>query len=166
MYHICIIGHGGHGKDTMAEILKRKFGFKFQSSSEKANELFIFETLKDKYGYQTLAECFNDRASKREEWHNLIVDYNKNNPSALAEEILKENEIYVGMRSDRELSTCLEKKLFKWVIGVYDPRKPEEPRNSFDIDFWEKSDFVISNSSTLEDFESKIVKLFIGLLKW
>ena len=39
---LLIVGHGRHGKDTMAEILNEHFKFEFMSSSMSAAKIFIF----------------------------------------------------------------------------------------------------------------------------
>ena len=49
---------------------------------------------------------------------------------------MKSNDIYTGMRSNRELVACTNDGIFDLVIGVFDPMKPLEPRDSFDIDIW------------------------------
>lgn len=153
-----ILGHGGHGKDTVAQMISSRFGATFISSSEKASELFIYDALKEKYGYKSNLECFNDRHNHRDEWHDLICEYNKDNPSRLCEIILSECDMYVGMRDNREFEKA--KTLFWWKIGIYDPRKPLESKDSFNIDFWNACDFIIPNDSTLEILESKVIKLF------
>lgn len=155
-----IIGHARHGKDTVAEILNKNFGMTFDSSSLAAAKIFIFDALKEKYGYENFGACFQDRGNKRKEWHDLIVEFNKDDKTRLAKEILKNNDIYVGMRSDAELKACLAEDLFELVIGVYNPRMPEEDKESFDIDFWNSCDFVIPNIGTLEDLEKKVVNCF------
>ena len=43
---ILILGTARHGKDTLAELLNEDFGMTFKSSSEMANELFIYDELK------------------------------------------------------------------------------------------------------------------------
>lgn len=155
---ILILGHGRHGKDTVAEIIRAKYGIKFDSSSKAVAKIFIFDALKDKYGYKTFEECFNDRGNHRKEWHDLIVEYNKEDKGRLAKEILKENNCYVGMRSDEEFKATRE--LFDLVIGVYNSRVPEENKESFDIDFWKSCDVVIPNEGTIADLERKIENLF------
>lgn len=162
---ILIIGHGGHGKDTVASIIKEKVGLTFSSSSIKACEIFIFDALKNKYNYQTIEECFNDRHNHRKEWYDLICEYNKEDRSKLAFKILETEDMYVGMRDDEEFQACKEKKLFNWVIGVYDPSKPEE-KESFNIDFWNVCDFIIPNNSVntdLKTLEKKVTKI-LGVL--
>lgn len=156
---ILIIGHARHGKDTVAEIIREETGLRFESSSVAASRIFLYDLLKDKYGYQSPEECFDDRVNRRKEWHDLICEFNKQDKAALAKEILKELDIYVGMRSNEECEKCIRQGIFSMVIGVFDPRKPLEPKSSFDIDLWEKSDIVISNAGTLRDLENKIIKL-------
>lgn len=62
---ILILGHARHGKDTLAEILNKEYGMTFMSSSQAANEIFLFDELKNKYGYKTKEESFNDRVNHR-----------------------------------------------------------------------------------------------------
>ena len=153
---ILVIGHARHGKDTVAQMICDHFDLTFKSSSEAAAEIFIFERLKEKYDYKTFLECFEDRVNHRKEWHDLITDYNAKNPSRLAEEILEKNDMYVGMRSNLEVEACLYKGLFDIVLGVFDPRKPLESEDSFSINIWEKSHFIIPNAGSLADLEDRI----------
>lgn len=163
---ILIIGHGGHGKDTVAGMLKAYApSLTFSSSSMKAAELFIYDQLKEKYGYMSFEECYNDRHNRRKEWHDLIVEYNKEDPAKLAKAILEDNDIYVGMRSNREFEECANQRLFTLVIGVYDPRKPEESKDSFNIDFWKVCDIVIPNGGTLPELATKVATISYMLKK-
>lgn len=157
--NVIIIGSARHGKDTVAQCLKDNFNYQFKSSSVAASEIFLFDALKDKYGYKTPEECFEDRVNHREEWYDLICEYNKELPCRLANEIFKENQIYVGMRNSEELRSCREQGIVDLVIGVYDPRKPEEHKGSYTIDFWKESDIVIPNSGDLSDLEQKVETL-------
>jgi hypothetical protein len=160
---ILIIGHARHGKDTVAGIMAELFGLRFESSSAAASRIFLFDALKDKYDYQTPAECFDDRLNHRAEWFDLIVEYNKNDKARLAKEILKTSDGYIGMRSAGEINECLSQGLFNLIIGVYDDRKPLEPKDSFDFDLFDFADIVIHNNSTLEELKRR-VKLLKPLL--
>ena len=162
---LLIIGNMRHGKDTVADMLKKQFDLKFRGSSEKAAEIFLYDALKDKYGYKTPEECFEDRHNHREEWFDMICEYNRDDKAALAKEIMKDGDAYVGMRSDQECDKCVEDKVFDFVVGVFDPRKPLEPSSSFDIDMWSKCDFVIPNGSSLEDLEARVDKVFTQIFK-
>ena len=132
---ILILGHARHGKDTFAEILRDQFGLKFKSSSVAASEIFLYDTLKEKYGYTSPEECFEDRVHHRQEWHELIVDYNKDDRARLAKDILKDADCYVGMRSGLEIDECKKQGLFDIIVWVdASERLPLEPKESFNID--------------------------------
>lgn len=155
---LLIIGHARHGKDTAAEFLAEMYGVSYKSSSVAASEIFLYDALKGRYGYQTPDQCFEDRVNRRAEWHDLICDYNKNDKARLAKDILGIADIYVGMRSNEEVAECLRQGLFDLVIGVFDWRKRLEPADSFSIDIWECADMIIPNSTSLEDFKGRIAK--------
>lgn len=161
---ILILGSARHGKDTVAEMLKQDFGVNFSSSSEAAARIFIYDLLKDKYGYANFRLCYEDRINHRKEWHDLIVEYNKDDAAKLAKDILKENDCYVGMRSNRELQECKKQKLFDFIIGVYNPRVPDEDKESFDINFWTSCDIIIINDTSIDDLRERVRKVAIGFI--
>lgn len=161
---LLIIGHARHGKDTVAEMIHETFGLTFRSSSQAAADIFIYDRLKDKYGYLDPEECFEDRINHRSEWYDLICEYNKEDKAALAKGILERTDMYVGMRSDAEIQECLEQNLFDLVVGVYDPRKPHEPKDSFNIDLFKQADLIIPNGSSLEDLQNRIIDVFHKIL--
>lgn len=158
-YKLLIIGHMRHGKDTVAEMIEEFTGMSFKSSSEMAAEIFIYDELKDKYGYASFIECFEDRMNHRAEWHDLICDYNIPDKARLAKEILKHNDMYVGMRSQEEINKCINDGVIDIIIGVFDPNKPLESKDSFDIDLWKSSDIIIPNNSSLDDLRTKVKKI-------
>ena len=148
-----------HGKTTMANMLFNEYSLTFQDSSEAAAEIFIYDELKDKYDYKNFEECLHDRKQHRNEWFNLICDYNSEDKSRLGKEILKNVNMYVGMRSNEELQKCIEENLFDLIIGIYRTIYPLEPKTSFDINIWETCDFIIPNDGTLNDLKNRILKL-------
>lgn len=156
---LLILGHARHGKDTFAEILNEQFGLKFKSSSQAAADIFLYDALKDKYGYTTPEECFEDRVNHRAEWKQMICDYNKDDRAKLAKEILRTSDCYVGMRDKEEINECMRQGLFDLIIWVdATGRLPEEPASSFDID---KScaDIIIENNETFGVFKEKVLRL-------
>lgn len=163
MKSILIIGHGRHGKDTVAELLEeylRDIGFSYSSSSMKACELFIFDLLKEKYGYKNLKECYDDRNSsqeKRTEWYNLICDFNSQDKTRLAKEIYKYHDCYVGMRDREEIDACVREGVVDLIIWVDASERLnyKEAQSSFNIDK-SLADIVIDNNGTLEDLKRKV----------
>lgn len=153
-----IIGHARHGKDTVAEIIREEHGLTFESSSQAAARIFLYDVLKEKYGYQSAEECFEDRVNHRAEWYDLICEYNREDKTRLAREILKTSDMYVGMRDREEIETCIDRKVFERIIAVYDHRKPKENRSSFNMSL-DVADDIILNSGTLEDLREKVKEL-------
>ena len=62
---LLVIGHGRHGKDTVCEILRDRYGYTFESSSKFCSKLFIYNDLKNKYNYLNEEECYADRHNHR-----------------------------------------------------------------------------------------------------
>jgi len=155
---ILVCGHAKHGKDTFAELLNEHFGLTFKSSSQSAADIFLYDALKDKYGYKTPEECFEDRVNHRAEWKDLICDYNKDDRAKLAKEILKNSDCYVGMRDRAEIKECMKQGLFDIIVWIdASDRLPLEPADSFDID---KScgDIIIENNQDYETFKEKVLR--------
>ncbi len=69
---LLVIGHGRHGKDTVCEMLRDEYNYNFISSSQFCADHFIYNDLKDKYGYTTAEECYADRHNRRADWYNMI----------------------------------------------------------------------------------------------
>ena len=156
---LLILGHARHGKDTFAEILRDEYGLKFISSSQAAADIFIYEELKDKYGYDNSVECFEDRVNHRQEWYEMICDYNVDNRARLATDILKSADCYVGMRDKEEIDECMSQGLFDLIIWVDgSERLPLEGAKSFNIDMG-CADMIITNNGTLEEFYEKSMRI-------
>lgn len=148
-----------HGKDTFAELMGEYYGLKFQSSSQAAADIFIYDTLKDKYNYSTPEECFEDREGHRQEWYELILDYNKDDRARLAKGILERADCYVGMRDHGEITECMNQGLFDLIIWVdASGRLPLEPSTSFNIDM-SCADIIIENNGTLDEFKGKVKRI-------
>lgn len=156
---LCIIGEARSGKDTMAEILKEEFGYTFESSSMAAARIFIFDMLKDKYGYKTFESCYEDRVNKRKEWYELIVNYNTPDKSRLAKEIMKNSDVYVGMRHSEEIETCRKEGVFDLVIYV-DSEGRTEPESTDSCTITKvDADIIIENKDDYDSFREKVIRL-------
>jgi hypothetical protein len=153
---ILIIGHGRHGKDTVAELFLEYGGFKYSSSSQAVAELF-FSKYKNKYKYSSIEECYEDRINKRSEWYDFISDFNKEDPTRLCKYIQSKTDVYCGMRSDIELKACIKEKLFDFIIWV-DRSKitPLEDPSSISIDS-NYADVILDNNDSLEKLKNKVL---------
>lgn len=154
---ILILGHGRHGKDTVAEILRDNHGMSFESSSSFSSRQFIFDSLKNVLGYKAEDECFNDRHNYRNLWFELISAYNSSNPSRLATEMLDVCDIYVGMRNIVELECCIDHKLFDLILWVDASERVDykEPLSSMNITK-DMADIIIDNNGSLDDLKVTI----------
>ena len=164
---LLIVGYRRHGKDFAAEYLHKKYGFKFTSSSMYAAKKFIYNELSSKYGYETFEHCFNDRMEHRAEWYDLITEYNQDNPSRLAEDMLGEGyDIYVGMRNKDELLHCKANKVFDYIIWVDAEERLGfiEDSSSCTIDK-SMADYVIDNNGTIEQLYNNLDNLMTKLLQ-
>ena len=156
---ILIIGNGRHGKDTLAEIWRDMFGLKFESSSMAAARIFLYDKLKDEFGYQSFEECYNDRINRRQRWYEEICAYNAEDPTRLTKEILEENECYVGMRNPIEVLKCIELGIFDLIVWVdASERVKLEDRRSISISS-DYADIVIENNGTLQDLKHRAAVL-------
>lgn len=156
---LLIIGQARHGKDTAAEYWNKHFGLSYQSSSMAAAEIFIFDELKDKYGYNTFEECFEDRVNHREEWFNMICDYNKDDLTRLGRAIVDKTGCYVGMRNIEEVEACKDKGVFDFIVWIdAGDRLPPEDKASCTVTS-QSADIVIENNGTQEEFEKKLERI-------
>jgi hypothetical protein len=181
---ILIIGYAGHGKDTVAAMLRDNHGLRFKSTSEFCAEQVIWPlvadaiTLKEfaqKYRiqdaqaqrlrsmgrimhdkYTSAQECFEDRANFRHFWYEAILRYNDPDFDRLAKNLLKENDIYCGMRNVYELSACRQAGLFDAIIWIDRSKHlPPEDFSSCTVTA-HMADFIINNNSDLKSLEQEV----------
>ena len=148
---LLVIGHGRHGKDTVCEILQKNYNYSFESSSQFCSNLFIYDMLKDKYGYNSQEECYADRHNHRAEWYDAICDYNKTDGARLGREIFKTHDIYCGLRNKREYFAMKNTGVFDYAIwGDRSDHLPPESKDSMSLEQW-MADFTIDNNGTLNE---------------
>ena len=156
---VIILGHGRHGKDTVAEILRELTGMTFISSSWAAAEKAVLPVLCPKYGYRSVLECFEDRANHREEWRQLITDYNTPDTGKLCREILEASDCYVGMRCPIEFEQT--RQLFDYVIWVdASQRIQRDPSMGIERD---DNMIVLDNNCKIECLERQVALLAITM---
>lgn len=162
---LVITGYANHGKDTTSEFFRRVGNYKFKSSSEFAGEKVVYPVLKEKYGYQTFQECFDDRMNHRSEWFQLIRSYNADDLSRLGREIFEENDIYCGLRNITELESLIADGLIDKVIWV-DASKRKDAENKLSITITPAdADIIIQNNGTREELYDSVVGLIYHLEK-
>jgi hypothetical protein len=148
---VLILGHARHGKDTFAEYISKHSNLNFKSSSEAAAEV-VFSQID---GYNTVQECFEDRVNHRLLWRDLLIKYNTPNATKLAEKILSESNLYVGMRSLHEFNAAVNKNLFDYIFYVTALNRLKSTDPSLDIDYNPKTMILIDNNETLSELESQ-----------
>ena len=150
---LLVIGHGRHGKDTVCEILRDKYGYSFESSSKFCSKRFIYDMLKKKYNYNDEEECYADRHNHRAEWYNAICDYNQPDAVKLGSDIFHEHDIYCGLRNKREYFAMRNTGVFDYAIWVdRSDYLPPESEESMSLKPW-MADYHIDNNGTLNDLE-------------
>ena len=156
---LLVIGHGRHGKDTVCEMLRDHYGYTFESSSKFCSLQFIYNDLKDKYGYANEEECYADRHNHRAEWYNAICDYNVPDAATLGREMFAEYDIYCGLRNKREYYAMKNTGVFDKVIWVdRSDHLPPEGNDSMSLEPW-MADYIIDNNGTLGDLAFNVGQL-------
>jgi hypothetical protein len=155
---LLVIGHAGHGKDTVCNILQG-YGWTFESSSRILLDELIFPTLKDKYGYTDSEQCFIDRVNHRQEWFELLAAYNADDAAKMGKLIFSKYDIYCGLRNVHEYNAMLEEQLFDYCIWVdASKRLPPEPKESITLTEY-AADIKLDNNRDLQWLRVQIDKL-------
>ena len=156
---LLVIGHGRHGKDTVCEMLRDDYDYSFESSSQFCSKLFIYNNLKEKYGYETEEQCYADRHNHRAEWYDAICAYNEFDAATLGRDIFEEHDIYCGLRNKREFFAMQNTGVFDYAIWVdRSDHLPPESKDSMSLEQW-MADFTIDNNGTLENLKFNLDKL-------
>lgn len=162
---VLILGYARHGKDTVAELMRDKHGYTFQSSSLFAAEHVVRPALAAVgVTYPTLEACYADRVNRRAFWYEAIAAYN-DPPEKLATSILRTACMYVGMRSAREYAAA--RHLFDVIVWVDASGRglPPEDTSSNSITFDPEQMLLLSNNGTLSDLEEAVAG-FVRNLEW
>ena len=173
---ILVLGHARHGKDTVCEMLRDKYGFKFTSSSWFCADRVVFPALQKRYAeltffelpdipiYNSALECFEDRANHRAFWYDRIVAYNRPDASRLGREIFEANDIYCGLRSAREFHALRNTDAYDIAIWIdASGRVAPEGRDSCMVEPW-MADYVLDNNGTPEDLAFNLDQLMTEVL--
>lgn len=163
---LMILGYGRHGKDTVADYLVANYGYRSISSSLFAAEKVVYPVLKDKYGYTSVEECYNDRHNHRVEWFDLIAAYNTPDGAKLARDLYAAYDIYVGIRNPIELDALKAEGAFAYAFWVEREGFPPEDAASCGVTL-NMANYKIENYGTLEDLYTQIDSLmsYLGIQK-
>lgn len=163
IFKLLIIGHGRHGKDTVCEMLRDRYGYSFESSSKFCSTLFIYDKLKELYGYKTEEQCYADRHNHRSEWYDAICAYNVPDAARLGREMFDAYDIYCGLRNKKEFHAMKNTGVFDYAIWVdRSDHLPPESKDSMSLEPW-MADFTIDNNGTLEELEFNLDRLMCYL---
>lgn len=170
---LMILGHARHGKDTVGEWFVKR-GYTFVSSSWFVCEKAVFPAMMranaknyglSQFPYANAREAFEDRANHRGFWYRAISDYNRPDAARLGKELFAEYDMYVGLRSARELHALRNAGAFDIAVWVdASERCPQEPRSSCTVEPW-MADYVIDNNGTLEDLDFGLEVLYNKRIK-
>ena len=156
---LLVIGHGRHGKDTVCEILRDRYGYSFESSSRFCSRLFIFDQLKNQYNYATEEQCYADRHSHRAEWYDAICAYNVPDASKLGRAIFQHHDIYCGLRNRREFHAMRNTGVYDYAVWVdRSDHLPPEDSSSMSLESW-MADYTIDNNGSLAELEFNVAQL-------
>jgi len=168
---VLILGHGEHGKDVTAELLRDHHGLSFQSSSRAAFEEAIWPVIGLEYlplAYQNenaavpdpiwnaaKEACFEDRRNRRVEWRDLISAFNTPDKARLVKLVLAQNDMYVGLRCDQEYAAS--RHLFDLIIWVHRPSYPVD--SSMRIEFDPSCMHSVVNAGSKDLLRSQLRKI-------
>lgn len=154
---LLVLGYGRHGKDTVCEMLRDDLGYTFASSSMTLAEEVVFPRMRDRY--QTVEDCYADRANHRSTWYDLLTEYNTPDKARLARVIYGKADIYCGLRSAREFHAVKREGLFHTCIWVdRSEHEPPESRDSCTVEPW-MADYVLDNNNTIEETRTQLYLL-------
>ena len=154
---LLIIGHGRHGKDTVASMIHLMMGLKFISSSEFVGREIIWP-MWGQERYKTFEEMFDDRVNYRKTWKDLIFAYNTPDRSRTTRTMLERGyDMYVGMRSREEF--LASKDLFDAVVWVdRSEHVPPESGDSMELTK-DDADIIINNNGSMASLKSEVAEL-------
>jgi hypothetical protein len=144
-------------------MLRDNYDYSFESSSQFCSKLFIYDQLKDKYGYSSEEQCYADRHNHRTEWYDAICDYNVPDAATLGREMFAAYDIYCGLRNKKEFHAMKNTGVFDYAIWVdRSDHLPPESKDSMSLEQW-MADFTIDNNGTLEDLKFNLDRLMCYL---
>ena len=153
---LLVIGHARHGKDTFCEMLRDRYGMRFETSSLVACREFLFDlSVEHGLGFVSPEDLYKRRGEVRPWMHDEIRAFNEGDLTRLARLVTKDNDIYCGMRNREELEACKAAAVFDAVVWVdrCEHLLPE-PMESMQLRK-NDADVVIDNNGSLKDLQDQ-----------
>lgn len=123
-----IVGATGHGKTTLAKLLKKKKLAKFNDTTKIAIEAFYDPNFIGRF--DSIESVIANKEEVRGELSDLIESYCSDDKTAFAKLACKGGFGYVGMRHFDQVLACLD--MFTHVIYV---NRPKEDSSGLDFTF-------------------------------
>ena len=162
MRKLMIIGHSGHGKDTVASMLSQIRPYRYIPASLYVAKNIIFPQMKDKYA--NFIDCFEDRRNHRALWYNMIQEYTKNDSIRLIREFYQPFDIYTGCRDSVSLQKAKKEKLIDKVIWIEaSKRLPLEDESSMKISHSDADYILYNNDKHLYSLRNNVNQMIIEL---
>jgi len=150
---IGICGPGRAGKDTAAEFLRDEFGLRYtHGTSLWAATIVWAEMTKTGHGYDTVAECFEDRHNHRTLWARIIGKHNAADPVRMYRDCLQAQDLLTGIRWKNEFDACRAAGLCDAWIYISRPGTSDPTCEITAAD----CDYVIRNHGTLDEFHGEL----------
>lgn len=158
---LALVGPGQSGKTTAAEWLAEHTPLRYAGSTSSAAAKVVcgHPSMRDRYG--SLEECYADRRNRRQEWRDIILEYNQPDGLRLYRDMIRESDILDGIRDPRELQACREAGLADAVVWI-EREAPEDLSLGFGP---EAADYVIRNDGTFEELyrELRVLAMRLGI---
>ena len=161
---IAILGYSDAGKDTMAEILRDWYGYKYTQATRFILEKFLWGQFSLYGKYETFDEAYEDRINCRQLWYDMICEINKENPATIANAIYAESDIYCGIRSCKELEAAYDTIDRIYWINCGERIPIESGSNDIHADLlykdakWRNKLVILQNHESLMKFKVNIYK--------
>ena len=160
---LAIVGPGRSGKDTVARWLRDHTPMRFTRGSSEAAATIVWEAMRSPNSsiwppvrYETPEECWQDRHAFRADWARIIGEYNTPDQTRLNREMLRDQDIIVGLRWADELAACTRAGMFQLVMYFHRPACHDSTCQITP----EMADVVINNTGTEPELFCKLSHLF------
>jgi len=152
---VLIIGASGHGKTSVASHVAAILRCKHIDASAFAAGYFMFEV----FGtlgieYKSVEACHADRHSHYALWRECIKAFNNDDKGNLVREVLKESDIYTGIRSQKVYDEV--KGLFDIILYVYAGARVMGDDSGFEVKYDRDEMVLLHNNGPFNDTKDAI----------